>query len=143
MPEQNRTRLTFSGNSVNTFIGKLTTQYIIKNKKKIFTDLEKKSSLFQKEVNTFIKANNINAKMYRFKSMLRIIFSNKKIINRFQRDMFERKNLNNIERFRNFLIKNGIHYPSNGKIFISTATSYQDLKIITKLINKGLKQFIK
>ena len=34
---------TFSANSISTYIGKLTAEYILKNKKKIFSDLKIKS----------------------------------------------------------------------------------------------------
>ena len=133
---------TFSGNSISTYIGKLTTQYIERNKKQIFENLEKKSSFFEKEINSFISDNNVNAYLYRFKSILRLVFTKKKVTNRYQRDFFEYKNLKNIKNFRYFLLKNGVNYPSNGIIYMSASTSYADLKIIIKLFKKGLKKFI-
>ena len=130
---------TYSGNSISSYVGMLTTQYILKNKKKIFSDLEKKSSFFQKEINKFIKENNINAFVYRFKSILRVVFTKQKVTNRLQRDFLESKNLYRINKLRNFLLKNKIYYPSSGIIFMSTSTTKADLKILIKLFKKGLK----
>ena len=130
---------TYSGNSISSYVGMLTTQYILKNKKKIFSDLEKKSSFFKKEINKFIKENNINAFVYRFKSILRVVFTKQKVTNRLQRDFLESKNLYRINKLRNFLLKNKIYYPSSGIIFMSTSTTKADLKILIKLFKKGLK----
>ena len=48
-----------------------------------------------------------------------------------------------MEKFRNFLILKGIHYPSNGILFISTETNYLDLKKIVNNINIGLSKYFK
>ena len=132
---------TFSGNSISSYVGMLTTKYIIKNKNKIFPELEKKSIFFQSKLNTFIKKNNINAYVYRFKSILRIVFTRKKVSNRIQRDFLELKNLKNINKLRNFLFKNKVYYPSSGIIFMSECTTKSDLEILIKLFKKGLNKF--
>ena len=129
---------TYSGNSISSYVGMKTTEYILKNKNKIFSDLDRKAIFFQKSLNKFIKQNNIDASIYRFKSMLRIVFTRKKVANRIQRDSFEEKNLKKIIKLRNFLLKNKIFYPSNGIIYVSTSTTLTDLKIIIKLFKKGL-----
>ena len=106
------------------------------------SDLEKKSYFFQKEINKFIEENKIDAFVYRFKSMLRIVFTKQKVKNRLQRDFLELKNLHRISKLRNFLLKNKVYYPSSGIIFMSTSTTKADLKILIKLFKKGLKKFI-
>ena len=63
----------------------------------------------------------------------KICFYKKDILNRSQRDFFEKKNLKKINLFRNFLFKNGIYYPSNGLIFLATTTSFKDLDYFIKL----------
>ena len=133
---------TYSGNSISSYVGMITTQYILKNKKKIFSDLEKKSSFFENEINKFIEENKIDAFVYRFKSMLRIVFTKKKVKNRSQRDFLELKNFQKINKFRNFLLKNKVYYPSSGVIFMSTSTTNADLKTLIKLFKQGLKKFI-
>jgi glutamate-1-semialdehyde 2,1-aminomutase len=132
---------TFSGNSISSYVGMMTTKYIIENKNKIFPDLEKKSYFFQNELNKFIKANSIDAHVYRFKSILRIIFTKKEVTNRIQRDFLEFKNIKNINKLRNYLFKNKIYYPSSGIIFMSTSSSNSDIKLLIKFFKIGLKSF--
>ena len=119
----------------------ITTKHIINNRAKIFNDLEKKSNFFQNTLNQFIKKNNINAFVYRFKSILRLVYTNKKVSNRLQRDFLESKNINNINKLRKFLLENKIYYPSSGIIFMSTATSNSDLNFLIKIFKQGLKKF--
>ena len=49
--------------------------------------------------------------------MLRIVYSNKDITNRIQRDFLEKKNIKKIEKLRKFLLKRNIYYPTSGVIF--------------------------
>jgi glutamate-1-semialdehyde 2,1-aminomutase len=134
---------TFSGNSISTYFGYATTKFIIKNKKKIFEDLENKSKYFYNKVSNYIGENNFKVQIFRFKSMLRIIFSDKIIENRIQRDFFERKNKKKMENFRNYLFEKKIYYPKNGIIFISTQHKYKDLDLSIKFFNLGLKKFFR
>tara|TARA_Y100000766_G_scaffold285305_1_gene307787 strand:+ start:799 stop:2028 length:1230 start_codon:yes stop_codon:yes gene_type:complete len=132
---------TFSGNSISTFIGKTTVDYIYKNKKKIFKDLELKTNFFKNELIKFINLNNLSVSIYSFKSMLRIVFTKNKIENRIQRDFFEKKNQKKINLFRKFLFSNKIYYSTNGIIFISSQTTLQDIKYILKFLKIGLKKY--
>ena len=132
---------TFSANSLTSHFGKTTTQYIYNNKKKIFKTLYKKSDFFTNQLNTFIEENKIDAKVYSFKSIIRIVFSKKNISNRTQRDFMESKNKKIINKFKHFLFKKRIIYPSNGIIFFSDKTTFNDIKYTLKFIKKGLLEF--
>ena len=134
---------TFSGNSLSTYVGKLTVDYIIKNRKKIFEALDNKSNFLFQTLNSIIKKEKINVSLYRFHSMFRIIFTTKIIKNRTQRDFFEKKFHKKISKFRKFLISNKIYYPSNGIIFISDQTTKRDISIILKYVRQGLIKFFK
>ena len=46
---------TFSANSISTYIGMKTTDFIYKNRKIIFNKLEKNSIFFQEQMNKFFK----------------------------------------------------------------------------------------
>ena len=72
-------------------------------KSKLFSNLNKKCFYFQKNLNQFIKKEKIEAKVYRFDSIMRIVFSKKEINNRMQRDFFEKKNTSNIVKFKKYL----------------------------------------
>ncbi len=133
---------TFSGNSMSTFIGYNTLEYIIKNKD-LIKKINQKTDFIKNEINTFINSNNIGAKIYSFESMLRIVFTKKKVVNRYQRDFFEKKKLDKSSKFKKFVFQNRIYYPSNGILFISCETTMQECKYITDIFKKGLFKFFK
>ena len=130
---------TFSGNSLTSFVGNETLKFLFKNKR-LFSNLNKKCFYFQKSLNQFIIKERIKAKVYRFDSILRIVFSKNEIKNRIQRDFFEKKNIPNIAKFRQYLLENNIYYPSNGVIFLSNSTSYKSINYVLKYIKFGLKK---
>ena len=132
---------TFSGNSLTSFVGNETLKFLFKNKR-LFSNLNKKCFYFQKSLNQFIIKERIKAKVYRFDSILRIVFSKNEIKNRIQRDFFEKKNIPNIAKFRQYLLENNIYYPSNGVIFLSNSTSYKSINYVLKYIKFGLKKFL-
>ena len=127
---------TFSGNSLSSFVGNKLLNYVSKNKS-VITKLNKKSKYFQDEMNLFFHNKNLNLKIYRFASILRIIYTNKKITNRTQRDFLESKKNYDINLFRKFLFKEKIYYPSNGIIFFSEATSLKSINYLIKKMKKG------
>ena len=134
---------TFSGNQISTYLGKTTLEYILKNRKKIFSDLEKKSSYLEENIKKYIHYNNIKANVFRYYSMFRIVFSKDIPKDRVERDFLEKNKNKKIDQLRKFLFSKGIYYPSNGILFISTQTNYSDLKKLTKYINQALEKFFK
>lgn len=124
---------TFSANALSSYMGNRTTIHLNKNKK-ILKKLELLSKYFQKKINLYLNLNNIDAKVYRFQTMLRIIFSQKKIKDRMARDFFEKKNQNKINEFKAYLFKKKILYPKNGIIFFSEANTKKHVDYIIKSI---------
>ena len=124
---------TFSGNSINTHVADKVVNYILKNKKYIFKDVEKKSEYLETELNNFFNKENYDAKCFRASSMLRIVFTKKMIKNRLQRDFFVKKKNNKINILKNFYFSKKIYYPSSGIIFLATSTSMNDLKYFIKI----------
>jgi glutamate-1-semialdehyde 2,1-aminomutase len=127
---------TFSGNSIITYVANESVKFIIKNKKKIFPQIEKKAIFFEKTLNNFFNTNNYDARCYRFSSMLRIVFSKKNIKNRYQRDFLEKSKEVNIVKFRDFLLKKRIYLSGSGIIFLATTTSKKDLLNLIQTIKK-------
>ena len=134
---------TFSANQVSTKVGRMTLEYIIKNKKKIFSNLEIKSLKIEKEIKSHIEKNKINANIFRYCSMFRLVFSRKIPKDRVERDFLEKNKNVKIYKFRKFLFKKGIYYPSNGILFISTQTGIHEVKKIIKNINLALLKYFK
>lgn len=132
---------TYSANSLSTFVSNQTLKYILSNKNKIFQKIKSNSEIFKNKINYFIKKNNIDAKIYSYDSILRIIFSKNRIINRVQRDFLEKNKNKNVIKFKNFLLNKNIFYPKNGIIFFSNSITKNQLSFLIKNINLALKKF--
>lgn len=132
---------TFSGNSLSAYVSNETLKYILKNKKDIFSKLKNYSLIFRDTINEFAKFYNIKIKVYAYDSIIRIIFSNKNIENRVQRDFLEKKKRKNVDNFYKFLFKKKIIYPKNGIIFFSYSINNYELKYLINNIKYGLKKF--
>ena len=100
-------------------------------------------NLFKGKSIFFFNQNSIDAKCVRFASMIRIVFTKKKIINRTQRDFFENKKKKIIDDFRNYLFKNRIYYPNSGIIFLATSTSYKEINHLLETTKKAFKNLYK
>ncbi len=132
---------TFSGNSQNMFFSNESLKFILKNKKKIFNKINSNAQMIEKEINKFCEKNSIDAKMYRFTSMLRLVYSSKLINNRFLRDFLEKEKNSSILQFKKYLYQKKIFYPGNGIAFVSNSLSKKNVGYIIKTINNGLKKF--
>ena len=133
---------TFSGNTFSTYMGNKVLSYIKKNKilvKKII----KNSEYFQNKINYYISKENLNAHVYRFDSILRIVFSKGKINNRIQRDFLEKKQIMSKIKFENYLFKRNIYFPPNGIILFSSMTNKKSIDYMINVINLGLKKYFK
>ena len=85
----------------------------------------------------------MDAWVYRFDSMNRLVFTKKEIKSRIQRDFLERDKNSKIKYFKNFLFKNRIYYPPSGIIFFSEATSKKSIDYISRIFCTGLYKFFK
>ncbi len=133
---------TFSGNSIVMYVGNKVFDFIQKNKKKIFYNINKTSNYFQENLNNFYEKNNLDMRIYRFESILRLVFTKKNLNNRIQRDFFELKKNKKILNFRNYILKNKIYYPKSGIIFLSYNIKKNDVNyIINKFKYGSLKYF--
>ena len=83
----------------------------------------------------------IDAKVIRFHSLIRLIFTDKKIKNRPQRDFFERKKLTQREKFIKYLKKNGIYFPGNGVVCLSYSITERQVNYVIKKMKDGLNFF--
>lgn len=131
---------TFSGNSLSTYVGNKIISYILKNEN-IIDQINEKSEYFQTNLNNFIIKNNLDIRVYRYSSIIRIVYTNKKIQNRTQRDFFENKVSQKITFLRKYLLDNGIYYPSSGIIFFSFSTSYKSINHVIKILKKGFIKY--
>ncbi len=135
---------TFSGNSIITFVGNEVLNYIIKNKKKIFKKLNTNSKYLQTELNKFFISNNLDLKIYRFQSILRLVYTKDLVKDRVSRDFLEQKKNKLISKFKDYIKNKNIYIPSSGIMFQSYSHEKKDIDYIIKEFKKGsLKIFTK
>ena len=132
---------TYSGNSLSTYVGKRTLEYILKNKKKIFGHIERQSEKFVSKLNEFVKKNNMDVQVIRFHSIIRIIFSSKKIKDRPQRDFLEKSKSLQRQKFIKYLKNQGIFFPGNGIIFFNYSLKNSELNYLIKKFEVGFKKY--
>lgn len=82
-------------------------------------------------------------RVYRFFSIIRLVFSKQEVMNRISRDFLEKKYSKKIQKFKKYLLDNNIYYPKNGIIFFSYSTSKKSLRKIIKSFKLGLMRFSK
>lgn len=134
---------TFSANTFSMLVGNNVTNYI-KNNQILVNNLIDNCEIFEKKINNFITTNKIDAKVYRFDSIVRLVFSKNKVENRIQRDFLEKKHSKRKIKFINFLLKKKIYYPKNGVILLSLANNNtKDLNYIINTICIGLKKYFR
>jgi glutamate-1-semialdehyde 2,1-aminomutase len=132
---------TFSGNSLSTYVSNEFLKFVIKNKNKIFKNLESKSLKLFNGLNRYIEKNNLKVNVIRFNSVLRIIFSKEIPKDRLQRDFLEKRNNSKRLKFINYLNKKKIIFPSNGIIFLSASFSSKDIDNLVEQIGYALRKF--
>lgn len=132
---------TYSGNSIVTFIANNLLIYTLKNKKKIFNDLEKKSNFFETELNKFFIKKKLDLKIYRFKSLLRLVYTKSNLKNRSARDFFESKKNFKINTFKKYLRNQNIYLSPSGLIFFSISHNKNDLKYLISKFKIGLSKY--
>ncbi len=134
---------TYSGNSIVTYVANEVLNYILAHKKKIFQDLDNKSEFFEDQLNKFFQSKKLDLKIYRFKSLLRLVYSKSNLKDRSARDFFEKNKYSKISKFKHFLKNQNIYLSTSGLIFFSTAHSKKDLKYLTKKFQLGLFKYFK
>jgi glutamate-1-semialdehyde 2,1-aminomutase len=133
---------TFSANTFSMLVGNNVINYVKKNFQ-LVNELIKNCEIFENQINSFILNNNIDAKVYRYDAILRIVFTKDKIQNRIQRDFLEKKYSKIKDKFTKFLLKKKIHYPKNGIILFSLANKKKDISYIINTICIGLRKYFK
>ena len=117
--------------------GYKTLDYIYKNKKKIYFRLEKLSKHFETKMNLFYNDNNIDMKIIRYDSIIKIIYTKKKIKNKKEKKIIEDKFQEKIKNLRKFTFDNGVFLTLKGAIFFPYTYSLKDLNFLIKILQNG------
>lgn len=132
---------TFSGNSINMYVGNEILKYIISNKKKIFKKINNNAEYFTNSLNNFFSEKKIDLKVYRFKSMMRLVYTNQSLKDRYSRDFIEKNKSKSILNFKKFIRDKGIYLPSSGIIFFSYSHSIGNIKYLINIFKTGSLKF--
>ena len=133
---------TYSLNPFSSYLGLNTIKYIFKNKHKIYNKLNNLSKKLSTELNQFIYANSLELKILRYSSILRIIYSNKNVKNKLEKDLVEKNKKKKINKFRGYVYDKGIFLSKNGAIFLSYQNSMKDIGYVIKVFKTGFKKFL-
>lgn len=133
---------TYSFNPLSSFLGLNTVSFILKNRIKIYKKLEDLSKYLTSSLNEFTEKNNIDVKLIRYASVIRIIFTKKSLQNKIQKDQEEFKKIKKINKFKKFAFQKKIHLSKNGAIFLSYENSKKDMDYILKIFKYGFKKFL-
>lgn len=126
---------TFSGNPLSTKVGYETFKYYLKNQRKLNKKINILANKLEKEVNNFCLKNNIKFRLQRYESIMRPIFTNKNVLNKMEREKYDKNFINSI-KFKNYLLDHNIFISSNCSFFISACHNSQNITSLIKTIKK-------
>ena len=86
--------------------------------------------------------NNIDARIIRYTSIIRIIFTRKNVKNKIEKEIKEKRKSRQIKKFNNYVFDQNIFLSNNGAIFISYENSKKDIEKILKVFKLGFKKFL-
>ena len=114
---------TFSANPLTMSTTKALLEYLIKNRDKIYNDLNDKGNYIKNSINNYCIKNHFSLRMIGIGSMLRLVFTDYPVMSRRDRDLQESDISIQKEFYKELLIKKNIFVNSNGIIFLSTQHS--------------------
>jgi len=131
---------TYSANPLAAYIGLKTLEFILKNKDKFYKKINHLAKYFVKDLNYFLISNNFKIRVYNYYTMSRLVFSDKQIYNREERDNSEKKLKRKIAKFKKYVQGKNIIHPSTGAYFFSYAHELSDIKRLLKVFKTGIKK---
>lgn len=131
---------TFSANPISITSSFSVVNYLQNNN--IYKDLNKNADFIKTSINTYCVENNIPIRVSNLGSMFRLIFTDKFVKSRKDRDKYEISfDIQNI--FYKYLLNNGIYIGSNRINFISTAHTKEMLEEFIDKVIQGIEKLKK
>jgi len=131
---------TYSANPLATYVGLKTTEFILKNKNKFYNKINHLAEYFVKDLNNFLISRNFKIRVYNYYTMSRLVFSDKQIYNREERDNSEKNLKSKIIKFQKYVQSKNIIHPSTGAYFFSYAHELSDIKRLLRVFKTGIKK---
>lgn len=126
---------TFSANPLVMHVAKTLLLYLMENRETVYAHLNENGQYIRDTINEFCVINDIPVRMTGIGSMFRLIFTDKTISSRRERDRYEIDDTLQ-ELFCSYLrFEKGVHISSNRILFLSTAHKKEHIgKIICSII---------
>lgn len=131
---------TFSANPLTMSASRVLLRYLVAHKTEIYGYLNGQGQRLRKEINDFCSMRGIPVRAIGIGSMSRLVFTDKYISSRRDRDRFEApQELQG--RFYAHLLKCGVYVSQNRLIFLSMAHKKKDIASVIGAIKKSLEYF--
>ncbi len=134
---------TFSANPLVMRVARTVLQHLIENREYIYSYLNENSQYIRNKVNEFCVSNQIPVRMMGIGSMSRIIFTDKMIKSRRERDKYEVGDALQKLFYSYLRLEKGVHISGNRILFLSTAHKREHIEKIVCSIVETLEYFDK
>lgn len=132
---------TFSANPLVMCVAKTVLQYLTESETTIYPYLNNNGRYIRDTVNEFCISNQIPVRMTGIGSMSRLIFTDKAIRSRRERDRYEIDDTLQKLFYSYLRFEKGVHISSNRILFLSTAHKKEHIERIIESITGSLKYF--
>jgi glutamate-1-semialdehyde 2,1-aminomutase len=132
---------TFSANPLVMRVARTVLQHLIENREDIYSCLNENGQYIKNRINEFCVSNQIPVKMIGIGSMLRIIFTDKTVKSRRDRDKYEVDDTLQKLFYSYLRFEKGVHISSNRVVFLSTAHKKEHIERIVESIIESLRYF--
>jgi len=134
---------TFSANPLVMHVAKTVLQHLIENRETIYTYLNENGRCVRNTINEFCVANQIAVRMTGIGSISRMIFTDKAIKSRRERDSYEIDDTLQKLFYSYLRFEKGVHVSGNRILFLSTAHKKEHIEKIIRSIIETLEYFSK
>jgi glutamate-1-semialdehyde 2,1-aminomutase len=132
---------TFSANPLVIRVAKAVLQHLVENRETVYTHLNENGRYIRNTINEFCVANRVPVRMTGIGSMSRMIFTDKPIKSRRERDRYEIDDALQKLFYSYLRFEKGVHISGNRIIFLSTANKKEHIEKIMRSIIESLEYF--
>jgi glutamate-1-semialdehyde 2,1-aminomutase len=132
---------TFSANPLVMRVAKTVLQHLIENREDIYSCLNGNGQYIRNRINEFCVSNQIPVRMMGIGSMSRMIFTDKTVKSRRDRDKYEVDDPLQKLFYSYLRVEKGVHISSNRVVFLSTAHKKEHIERIIESTTGSLKYF--
>lgn len=130
---------TFSANPLSVVAGNAVVSYLLSNQHEVYDELDHQSARMKNQINQYCIKNSLPVRMLGIKSMMRLVFTDKPIKSRKEREKYEISRAMQLKFYKQ-LIDCGVYVGSNGIIFISIIHDRDIVDMVIKIFCTVLQE---